>query len=226
VLLANRTLLRLDEATTITFSKVAPKAPSWLDLLKGAAHFISRTPRELQIKTPFVNAAIEGTEFALRVGPKRTAIWVFEGRVAFSNAAGVLRLASGEAAVAEAGKPPRPQLVVRPRNAVQWALYYPPLIDYRVAAAPREPAIADALALYRKGRPAAAIARLDALPAPRRDAHYYTLRAGLALTVGRVGEARSDIAQALKHEPNNSTAYALSSVIALVVGIEIRRAQP
>jgi tetratricopeptide (TPR) repeat protein len=219
VLLANRTLLRLDEATTITFSRVAPKAPSWLDLIKGAVHFISRTPRELQIKTPFVNAAIEGTEFVLRVEPKRTAIWVFEGRVAFGNAAGALGLASGEAAVAEAGKPPQPQLVVRPRDAVQWALYYPPLlIDYRIASTPgpARKAMRGALEHYRRDELSAAFALLDAVPASQRSADYHTLRAGLLLTVGRVEAARSDIAKALGLDPNNSTAYALSSVIAVV----------
>ena len=218
VLLANRTLLRLDADTTITFSQVAPKAPSWLDLIKGAVHLISRTPRKLEIRTPFVNAAIEGTEFALRVGPDRTAIWVFEGRVVLRNAAGSLQLASGKAAVAEAGRPPRPRLVARPRDAVQWALYYPPLIDYRVADAPGPvpKAMRDAVEHYRRDELPAAFARLEAVPRAQRTARYHTLRAALLLNVGRVGEARSDIAQALRLEPGDSTAYALDSVIALV----------
>lgn len=85
------------------------------------------------------NAGIQGTEFVVRVVPGEARIFVLEGEVLASNAAGHLRLTSGEAAVAEAGKAPRRLIVVKPRDAVQWALYYPPLIDYRESAYPAGP---------------------------------------------------------------------------------------
>ena len=139
VLLRNQTLLRLDEATTITFTKIEPNKPSWLNLLKGAVHFISRTPKSLDVATPFVNAGIEGTEFVVRVEPAETGIWVFEGQVLARNALGRLMLASGEAAVAKKGRAPERRLVVKPREAVQWALYYPPLIDMPPRSLPLRP---------------------------------------------------------------------------------------
>ncbi|HXH02634.1 MAG TPA: FecR family protein, partial [Candidatus Competibacteraceae bacterium] len=112
VLLApDQTLLRLDQKTTITLTAPEPAAQaSWLDLLRGAVHFISRTPQPLKIKTPYVNAAVEGTEFLLRVEPSRTALWVYEGRVLASNEHGELRLGGGEAALTEAGQAPRKRL--------------------------------------------------------------------------------------------------------------------
>ncbi len=216
--LSNETLISLDEGSSLTFVKEDKEARSWLDLLKGAVHFISRTPRSLNIRTPYVNAGIEGTEFALRVEPDQTRIWVFEGQVSASNAQGSLTLTSGDAAVAEKGSAPIRKLVVRPRDAVQWALYYPPVIDYReetYATGPDAAAIREALTKYRQGDLPAAFARLDAVPTGSRSARYYDLLAGLLLSVGQVDEARASIDQALVLDPNDGTAYALQSVIAV-----------
>ena len=80
----------------------------------------------LQIHTPFVNAVVEGTELVLRVGEAETELIVFEGRVRFENAAGGLVVASREAALARAGEVPVRRVLVKPREAVEWALYYPP----------------------------------------------------------------------------------------------------
>ena len=218
VLLNNQTLLRLDQDTTVTFSKVEPQAPSWLDLLKGAVHFLSRVPQRLDIRTPFVNAGIEGTEFVVRVAPTEARIWVLEGAIRASNPAGRLTLVSGEAAVAEPGKAPRRILVVKPREAVQWALYYPPVIDYRQTPYPVGPGtegLRAALARYRAGDLPGAFNALDAVPPESRDNRYLTLRAGLLLTVGRVEAAHTAIAEALANDPQNATAWALQSVIAV-----------
>ena len=120
--LPNETILRLDQNTTITFSGVEKKRTSLLDLLRGAVHFFSRTPRGLKVATPFVNGSVEGTEFFVRVKREHTFLSIFEGRVAATNEAGSLILASGDSAIAKAGQTPARMTVVRPRDAVQWAL--------------------------------------------------------------------------------------------------------
>lgn len=215
--LPNETVLRLDAGTTVTFPAVAAERSGWLELLEGVIHFISRVPKRLQVNTPFVNAAVEGTEFVLRVKPKQTALWVFEGLVRLSNTVGSLRVKTGEGAVTEAGRAPERRMVVKPRDAVQWALYYPPLIDYRaVALTGDSEAIRGALVFYRVGKIAEALQALEHVPASRRDGRYFTLRAGLLLSVGRVEPARADIASALKLSPTDGTASALLSIIALV----------
>ncbi len=101
---------------------------SILDLLYGAVLFFSRTTRPLDIVTPYANAAVEGTEFVIRVEAKQTVVTVFEGRVVAANELGRLVLESGKSAVAEAGKAPAPRLVIRPRDAVHWSLFYPPIL--------------------------------------------------------------------------------------------------
>ncbi len=79
--LHNDTVLRLNQNTTLVLS--GPKKDvSWLDLLKGSLHSISRVPRSLKIKTPFVNAGVEGTEFLVSVNTDNTLVGVIEGKVA------------------------------------------------------------------------------------------------------------------------------------------------
>jgi tetratricopeptide (TPR) repeat protein len=135
---ANQPLLRLDQNTTITLAGIEEessgfgdlfKAAAKLDLIEGAAHFFSRLPRNLEVRTGFVNAGVEGTEFFIRVADNKTFISVFEGKVLAANEAGTLPLTSGQSAVTEAGKAPVLETVVQPRDAVRWALHYPPVID-------------------------------------------------------------------------------------------------
>ncbi|MGH8533017.1 MAG: FecR family protein, partial [Gammaproteobacteria bacterium] len=180
--LPNEILLRFDEGSVLTLQAVAPEKPAWLEFLHGAVHIISRVPRALNIHTPFVNAGIEGTEFALRVDPAQAELWVYEGRVRLSNPAGQLLVASGEAAIAPQGQAPQRRIVVKPRQAVEWALYYPPLLDSRPESYPE--ALRPAVLAYRRNNLPAAFAALDGVPEGARDARYHTLRAGILLSVG------------------------------------------
>jgi len=86
LVLANQTLLHLDEGTVLTLNSVHVEKPSWVELL--FLHVISRVPTSLGIKTPYVNASVEGTEFALQVGKAETALWVYEGGCASVTGSG------------------------------------------------------------------------------------------------------------------------------------------
>jgi tetratricopeptide (TPR) repeat protein len=130
--------LRLDQNSTITLAEIEQesegladlfKGAAKLDLLKGAAHFFSRLPRNLEVRTAFVNAGVEGTEFFIRVADNSTTITVFEGKVLAANEAGSVGITGGQSAVAEAGKAPVMKVVAQPREAVRWALHYPPVLD-------------------------------------------------------------------------------------------------
>ncbi len=135
--LANQSIIRIDQNTTLNLISVPESEPSLLQLLHGAAQFFSRKPRALRIETPFVNAAVEGTEFFVGVGADQTRVTVFEGTVATSNAFGRVDVESGQSVVARAGEAPEPVVMVRPRDAVQWALYYPPILA--IAGGSRRP---------------------------------------------------------------------------------------
>ena len=214
LLLRNETLLRLDQGTTLVLPQLLEEDSAWLELVRGAVHFISNIPYRLKIKTPFVNAAIEGTEFAVRVSDANTKVWVLEGKVLVDNPQGSISLGPGDAAVAEAGKPPLPYSKIKPRDAVQWALHYPPIIDYRSSTLV-DPQRQRAVTLYRTGQIPAAIEALNSVPDTARDNSFFTQRAALLLTVGQAQSAQKDIDKALALSPNSGAPRALQSVIAL-----------
>jgi tetratricopeptide (TPR) repeat protein len=214
--LANDSYLSLDQTTTIVFSQSAEQLPSWLDLLKGVIYLRSRTPRAFGIRTPFVNAAIKGTEFAVRATDDTGSIDVYEGVVEASNRQGTLNVHSGETVAAAAGKAPQPALHLKPTDAVAWALYYPPIIDYiTLARKTKDPLVRKALTAYSSGQVRDALVILDAVPEIERNPSYLSLKAGLFLTLGRSDEAEPLIATLLATQPEDATALALRSVVAL-----------
>lgn len=219
--LINEAVLRLDQNTTMRLVDVAekPEKPSFLKLVAGAFKSFSRAPRTLTVSTPYVNGMIEGTEFAMRVQGDSTLVTVFEGKVKTENDKGSLRLARGESAVAQAGKAPQPYLLVKPRDSVQWTLYYPPIFTLESGESSPEmsPATREAYRLSKLGDTSEALAVLDERsPESERDASFHILRAALLLNVGRAGEARAEIDRALAQNPKAGLAYAQRSIIEVV----------
>ena len=135
--LLNQSVLRLNANSSITVETPKERSTGVVDLVRGAVHFFSRGPNSLEVKTPYTVAGVRGTEFFIRLEPQRALLTVFEGTVVADNPAGSLTLRDGESALAEAGKPPVPRVVVRPRDAVHWALHYPPVIHSPGAAGHR-----------------------------------------------------------------------------------------
>jgi tetratricopeptide (TPR) repeat protein len=218
--LPNDSVLRLDQQTTVRFRAQPEETRSLLDLFLGTLHLFSHRPRALEVDTPFVNAATEGTEFLLSVDADQTRIIVFEGRVLAQNSGGELLLASGEAAVAMAGEAPRSQIVARPRDAVAWTLYYPPVLAALAggegAARGLSPGLQAAIERVAANDYPGALSALDAVPDDARDARYYTYRAGVLLNVGRAPDARAAIDRALALDPQAGEALAERAIIAIV----------
>lgn len=129
LLLRNDTLLRLNQNTTITFTNLTPDKPSVVSVTTGFAHFISRVKAAFEVITPFINAAIEGTEFVVAVNKGNAEVTVFEGTVRAYNKHGEARLTSNQTAQAKKGQAPVLILKAKPRDAVNWSLYYPAIID-------------------------------------------------------------------------------------------------
>ncbi len=218
IVLVNQPVLHLDQNTVITLGGVKDGRRSLIELAKGAAHFFSRVARGLEVQTAFVNAGVEGTEFYIRVEEDKAELSIFEGKVLASNKEGSLAISGGQSAVAEAGKAPVARVVVRPRDAVQWALYYPSVVSYRPDEFQGEGwqgMVKKSLESYWKGDLAGAFAGIEGAPADVRDPRFFIYRASLLLTVGRVDEAGADIDRALTLDPQNSNAFALQSIIAL-----------
>jgi tetratricopeptide (TPR) repeat protein len=207
----NQPLLRLDQNSTITLGAIEEeetglaglfKGAAKLDLLKGAAHFFSRLPRNLEVQTAFVNAGVEGTEFFIEVADNSTSITVFEGKVLAANEAGNLPLTSGQSAVAEAGKAPVMRVVAQPRDAVRWALHYPPVID----GTSSDLSINRAAQLLSVGRIDEASASIKkALSTNPQNSEALSLQSIIAVVLNNKDEALALAARAVEAAPESAT---------------------
>jgi len=220
VALANQPVLRLDQNSTITLGGIRQERTSIIELLSGALYFFSRLPRNLEIITAFVNAGVEGTEGLVRVEADRAFISIFEGKVLAQNSLASITIEGGQSAVAERGRAPELRVIARPRDAVQWALYYPPVIFFGPDAFPPGPGWRDmaqrSLEQYAKGDFQAAFESIKGIPDTLGEPRFFVYRAALLLAVGRVDEADKDLERALSLNPNQGDALALRSIIAVV----------
>ncbi|MGH8524320.1 MAG: tetratricopeptide repeat protein, partial [Gammaproteobacteria bacterium] len=221
VQLVNDAVLRIDQGTSIRLVNITARTDerSWIDLLSGALHSISRQPWLLKVTTPHLKGDIDGTEFTVQVDGNRSLLIVLEGRVLVSNDRGRLAVASGQAATVEAGRAPVSRIVVRPRDAVQWALYYPPVLYLRPDEFSPGPGwqgmVRRSIEIYLRGDPRKAFEGIASVPETVRDPRFFAYRASLLLALGRVDEAGADLKRALSLAPNDSDALALRSIIAV-----------
>ncbi len=185
VSLINNAVLRIDQNTAMRLIDITPQdeEQSILDLFTGAFQSFSRKPKFLRVNTPYLNGSVEGTEFVFRVSDEEATITVLEGVVLASNNQGELRVEPGESAQAAKGQAPQKRVVVKPRDLVQWGLYYPPVMS---VATPGDvsPAIQNAATLLSLGRVDEARAEIDAaLQKDAKSGAAYALRAVIAVGI-------------------------------------------
>jgi len=204
-------LIRLDQHSELSFRHTADETfieffqdPAALAADEtagcGAGYVITRFPKRFRIRTPHVNAVVEGTEFLVALRCEATELAVFEGKV---RAQGISTpeeqvLTSGQVLTAGLTEPPAIRLLIKPADAVQWALYYPPLSDAGIAI----PSADECAQL-----PAGAIRQV-----------CFAQRAEQFLRLGRVEEAEGEIAKALTEAPANGDALAIRAIISVVKG--------
>ncbi|MCU7921056.1 MAG: TonB-dependent receptor [Candidatus Thiodiazotropha sp. (ex Epidulcina cf. delphinae)] len=213
LILHNESLLRLAENSNVRFSAPSEEGTTFfLDLRNGIAHIISRIRHSLQVNTPYVNAHTEGTEFTVESGSDGALVTVLEGQAIARNEQGEVRVNSGQRATSRPGEAPRGEAVVNPRDAVQWALYYPPVVEPPVEHVSE--AVRQSLAAYRRGDLSSAFRALAEEPGVEEDAGLLVYRASLHLQVGGMEPARRDLAAVLNLRAEQADALALLSLIA------------
>ncbi|HET8697029.1 MAG TPA: FecR domain-containing protein, partial [Gammaproteobacteria bacterium] len=195
-MLPDDTMLRLDQLTTMTLDDPPSGYGTLLDLVLGALHIMSRDPRSLTIKTPHVNAGLEGTEFDIRVAENRpeTDVVVLEGAVRVTNATNVVSVPSGNVAAASVNGMPEIR-ATRAIDLMRWASYYEPLFAGELPPPTREPRAAEAA-----------------------DPTFFARRAAARLRFGRLDAAGADLATVRALDPNNALGDAIEAVIALARG--------
>ena len=218
LLFKNDSTLRIDQNSHLTFQPMEEMTVI-MRLFRGAACFFSRFPRSLKIFTPHMNGTVKGTEFVIRVDADGTQLTLFEGQVLAENEKGELLVAGGQSVVAKKDQAPDLVTIVKPRDAVHWALYYPAIQDFQPGDFPGESGwqgrARASVEAWRRGDTAGASEALKGLADEGiADGRYLLYRASLALAVGRVDEASAYLDRTLRADPKSANAHALQSVIA------------
>ena len=141
------TLIRLDQNTTISLRQTAeethvelyadePTAGAERSECCGAVYLITRFPKKFKVTTPHMNAAVEGTEFMVEASREASTLTVIEGAVSSESlATGDTKLVSAGQSVASGPSGASAiATVIRPQDAVQWVLTYPPISDQSTAS--------------------------------------------------------------------------------------------
>ena len=223
--LGDKALYRVDELTDLVLSPAGAGTGNrfQVELREGGFYLLNREKTgEQKFKTPTASGAILGTEVAVHVAKDgRTTVALLEGRVDLSNEFGSVSLAPGEQGDVQPGQAPTKTALLDAVAPVQWALYYPGVLnvddlDPDLTERTRT-ALADSLAAYRAGDLPGALAAYPANRTPM-DAAEETYRAALSLSVGQVARAEQHLGVV-----NSRDATALEKVIAVTRGQAQRR---
>ena len=208
--------MRLKQFTTIQVTRgLFEDDKSKLDLKGGAVFIFSREKEgEIDISTPAANGAMRGTQLYVQVSENGLSKFqVLEGQVVMKNPQGNLVLDAGEAGEALPGQAPRKTAAIIATNLLQWALYYPAVLDpseLGMNEADRLVA-ADSLQAYGAGDLLGALEKYPEGAAASIGGKLY--RAGVLLGVGRVDEARAGLSGVAAGNPGRR---ALERMIAAV----------
>lgn len=190
-------VLTCGPSTTVTIMpRAAATGKASLNLLQGVLYFFSRAREgELEVLTPSGIAGLRGTEFVLAVDAGgETSVDMFDGRVALGNAAGELVLSGGQRGRMAVGRPPVGPARIDASQALQWALYYPAVLDPDELALGdgERSALAESLDAYRAGNLLGALAHYPSGIRPG-TAETHAYRAALVLAVGLTTRAREEL---------------------------------
>lgn len=172
---------------------------------RGAGYFITRFPKKFKVTTPHMNAAVEGTEFMVQITPDATKLTVLEGKVSSqSRATGNTQLvAAGQSIASSAAGVSTIETVVKPEDAVQWVLRYPPISDQ---SDPSE--FSRAEQLLRAGSVEEALAAIDAkLAANPSSSDAHALRAVIQIAKNDKSGALESAKKAIGFGANNYRAW-------------------
>jgi Flp pilus assembly protein TadD len=225
LLLDNDTVIRLDQGTALTLDTSPNDKPLLIKLLQGILYYFSIKPRSLELDTPFVNGAVEGTEFLAAVTDRQTQISVLEGQVLTRNSIGSVTITSGQKSTTQKNQQPMAAPLVNSRELLQWTFSYPPLLDLQQYLLPATQGqsdtrivIGNAVKYFFDNDLYNSLNELDKVAGNNGNPEFYKVRASLLLSAGRVGEAKEAIQSLRTIDKGDSCVPAFLAVIALLDG--------
>jgi tetratricopeptide (TPR) repeat protein len=181
------------------------------------ARIVSWKENPARFRTGRTIAAVRGTELAIDYDEETAVVSALEGKVEVGNDDGSVMVDGGQSAVVEQGQGPQLRTIVRPQDAVQWALYFEPVLyQPKTVGASLQGTVSESAEAFRGGDLEAAldaIAEIDADEVD--DAGFFTYRASLLLAASNIEQADADIERALELDPGSSDALALQAIIAV-----------
>ena len=223
-----RTVIRLDgNSRTRVLSAGAGEGD--VSLLSGVLYFLSSVRRRFQVDTPYLTAGIDGTEAVMMVQPSRrlAVAAVRQGVVSAhdrkSSRTDPVVVAEGEAAFtssrhalqsAPLGELPNAfrALPIVSESAVDWAVYYPPIL---LARNVRSRSVRRAIVLLSSGDYERAWTALGAASDP---ASVGALRAIINVGRNRLPDAERWSDAAIKADPDFAPAYVAASYVRQAYG--------
>ena len=204
------TVLRVGPETRVQIDENATERDIKLFFGRIWAHVIRWKERPTRFSSGSTIAAIRGTELSLAVASdgNETQLSVLEGHVEASTDAGKLNLEGGQVATGAKGRAPAVTLRAKPLDAVQWALYYPPVL-YAKAGAPAAPETAAQRAAVKlaAGNVEDAGKDLDeALKANPNDADALALKTIVSVASNRQDDALATAQKAVAANPKSASA--------------------
>ena len=230
----SRMTIRLSDNSVADFNEntdieVSPaQAPGGLRLLGGIMSFFHRgKPGYIRVITRGAAAGVRGTEFVMQVelvnNVERATLSLIDGLVRLENPQGFVDVTNLQQAVAVEGQAPMFTAGFLVNNVLQWAFYYPAVLnlDELPLAPNEEQALAESIADYRAGELLAALANYpaDRQPTSAAERVYY---AALLLSVGQSAKAQpilDEVGRGVPAEPPDRLtrlATALRQLIAAV----------
>jgi Tfp pilus assembly protein PilF len=201
--------LLLSDQSTAVFNELTeievlpphqPQAQAGWRLIRGLFAFFHRDkPGRIRVVTRGAAAGVDGTTWAMQVdfvdNVERTTLFVIDGVVRFGNELNELVVTNSQGAVVVLGQAPVYTAGFIVNNVLQWAFYYPAVLnlDELPLAPAEEQALAESMKNYRAGELLAALASYPAGRQPATDAErvYY---AALLLSVGQAAKAETILA--------------------------------
>jgi Tfp pilus assembly protein PilF len=178
--------------------------------------------RTSRFRTSSTIAAIRGTELSLGLEAEgdETRVAVIEGTVEAENDTGSLTLTAGQSAVSKEGTAPARSIRVTPQEAVQWALFYVPILSPQPGQVGQgqawQSSVDQSTEAWRNGDLAGALEALEGVSDEGiQDAGFFTYRASLFLAAGDVDGARKELERAMNIAPENADALALEAIMAV-----------
>lgn len=192
IYLSNNSFVRLDQNTVLNFPNKETSQGFWVKLQKGVSHFISRITQRFVVDAPYVNAAVDGTEFLVTANENENSVTVVEGKVTATSQGNQQAVTMGQKLLVSGEESTFRLTDIKAEEVIDWAVYYSPVPTLQeLYALGKDSAIKSALSHIKNQRSDLALVQLENA-APQTEA-IQVAKAAVLLSVGQSKAAQDSV---------------------------------